>query len=306
MGKAQIVLGLVSALAGATQLDLTLAVSARNGECFEYGYSYQGYDVYQAPFVGSPSSCMSQCAAHRGCGFWTYDTQTRVCYLKSAGAVTGRFPSSAMVSGPKQCTFSQNCFEVGVDYYGYDIEKIEGRYVMTPQDCQRLCTGNPQCAFFSWKQKSHACYLKSASAILARREDPDVTSGPRSCANPGGGPPHAGDFPMEFDPNTAPQPCVESSVEYRGYNVKTARTRSAAACQRECQQMPECHYWTWSSQSNLCSLKNQNAPSGRTENAFTLDKVSGARDCIPVIPGELRGSSVPAALVHAHSAMAID
>lgn len=278
------VLSVGAALLGVSQAHA--GVASRAAQCFEYGYDYGGYDVQQIPMIKSPAACMDECASYRGCGFWTYDTFSRICYLKSAGAFTERRPATGMVSGPRQCTFSSNCFEVGTDYYGYDIEKIEGRYVMTPMDCQRLCQGNPQCAFFSWKFSTHSCFLKSSSAILNRHEDPDVTSGPRTCSSGPPRPPQALDFPVEFNPSTAPASCVESSVDYRGNNIRTARAKSAASCHRQCQQLRECQYWTWSSQSHVCALKNGDALKGRVEGQNTLDKVSGARDCVPVLPGK--------------------
>ncbi|OEH73912.1 uncharacterized protein LOC34620192 [Cyclospora cayetanensis] len=254
-------------------------------ECFEYDYDFHGHDIQQVPLVGSPAACMDECAAYRGCGFWTYDILTRICYLKSAGAFTERRAAKGYVSGPRQCTFSSNCFEAGIDYYGYDIEKIEGRYVMNPAECQRLCTGNPQCAFFSWKFSTHSCFLKSAPAVLNRREDPDVTSGPRTCHNMSVQPPRPSDYPAAFDPSTAPASCVESGVEYRGHTIKTSKAKSAPVCHRQCQQTRDCYYWTWSSQHRTCALKNSNAPNGRFEGETTLDKVSGTRDCVPVLPG---------------------
>lgn len=269
---------------GACQARLGTA-HERSAECFEYGYDYSGYDIHQVNFVKSPAACMTECAAFRNCGFWTYDTFSRICYLKSAGAFIDRKPSHGMVSGPRQCSFSSYCFEVGVDYYGHDVDKVEGRYVMTPADCQRLCTGNPECAFFSWKFSTHSCFLKSSPAILNRREDPDVTSGPRTCSGILPMTPLPSDFPIEFDPSAAPPSCIEANVEYRGHNIRTAKTKSAAACHGQCLKLRDCQYWTWSSQSHVCALKNEGALNGRTENESTLDKVSGAKSCVPVMPG---------------------
>lgn len=259
--------------------------SSRSMECFEYGYDYYGYDMQEVPSVVSPSACMEECLQNKGCGFWSYNTFTRTCYLKSLGAILERRSSPGIVSGPRQCGFSSSCLEVGVDLYGYDIEAIEGRYIMNPLDCQRLCEGNPQCAFFSWKYSTHACYLKSAPAILNRREDPDVTSGPRSCVGSGVSPPSANDYPAPFDPSTAPPSCVLAGVDYRGNNIKTAKARSSAACQMLCLKQRDCEYWTWSSHTHICSLKNAEAPNGRTEGRHTLDKVSGSKRCTPVLPG---------------------
>ncbi|KAL8424857.1 hypothetical protein Efla_001662 [Eimeria flavescens] len=275
-----------AAAAAGSSSNRSRSSSLKGAECFEYGYDYHGFDIHQMPLVLSASVCMEECARFAGCGVFTYDTVSRMCYLKSLGAFTDRRPAAQLVSGPRQCTFTSYCYDVGMDYYGEDVERVEGRYVMTPMDCQRLCSANPQCAFFSWKLSSHACYLKSAAAALNRRADADVTSGPRTCSTAGSQvAPRPDDYPTEFDPATAPTPCVETGVEYKGFTVKSTRAKSSAACHRECQHYSGCHYWTFSAQTEVCSLKSSEALNGRTQNVTTLDKVSAARDCIPVMPG---------------------
>ncbi|KAL8442975.1 hypothetical protein Emed_007031 [Eimeria media] len=270
--------------ASAVQTGTATSGGMRGTECFEYGYDYNGFDIHRVPFVVSPAACMEECLQYRGCSVFTYDTVSRMCHLKSLGAFTDRRASNNLVSGPRQCTFTPYCYDVGMDYYGQDVQKVEGRYVMTPVDCQRLCSSNPQCAFFSWKLSTHACYLKTSAALLNRREDPDVTSGPRACSTSSSSP-SPEDYPTEFDPDTAPPSCVESGVEYRGFSVRITHAKSAASCQRDCRRVSGCYYWTFSAQSEVCSLKSAEALTGRIENLSTIGKVSGSKDCIPVIPG---------------------
>jgi len=71
--------------------------------------------------------------------------------------------------------FSDSCFEVGVDYYGNDLE--EGKYVSVPsaQACQASCQGTAGCEFWTWDPTYHnACWRKTAKTQTA--SNPDVTS----------------------------------------------------------------------------------------------------------------------------------
>ncbi|CDJ43801.1 PAN domain-containing protein, putative, partial [Eimeria tenella] len=302
MGRSAAAVALAGALVGSGALgQLSQGLSGaplgapggpRSMECFEYGYDYFGWDLREVGGVASPSACMQECQSLKGCGFWSYNSFTRSCYLKSVGALVERRAAPGVVSGPRQCSFlsssssssSSSCFEVGVDYPGHDVEKVEGRLVMNPLDCQRLCAGRPDCAFFSWKFSTRACYLKASAAPLARREDPDVTSGPRACRGPSGGPPSAADYPAAFDPRGAPPPCVQPATDYRGAPLKTLRARSAAACFMHCRGLQQCGLWTWSSSSHLCSLRAFPDPALKVQGQHTLDKVSATRDCVPVLP----------------------
>ena len=76
--------------------------------------------------------------------------------------------------------FSDSCFEVGVDYYGNDLE--EGKYVSVPsaEACQASCQGASGCEFWTWDSSyNNACWMKSGEGT--KTENDRVTSGPKNC-----------------------------------------------------------------------------------------------------------------------------
>lgn len=166
---------------------------------------------------------------------------------------------------------------------GYDINRVEGKEVPSPQACQELCIMEPRCAFFSYKISTKDCYLKSAAAPIGRTADSDVTSGPRECSQ---GPPNDDSEPPLED--TPEKSCAEGSVEYRGHDVASMRNvRSAPYCQQLCASNNACFYWTWDKSRQTCFLKDEYAIDFRVTGRQTVGKVSGAKYCLPINPGRL-------------------
>jgi len=78
---------------------------------------------------------------------------------------------------------TETCFEVGVDYYGNDLE--EGKYVSTDSAsaCQANCQSTSGCEYWTWDPTYHnACWRKTAKGQV--QANPDVTSGPKFCDQP--------------------------------------------------------------------------------------------------------------------------
>ena len=78
---------------------------------------------------------------------------------------------------------SDSCFEVGVDYFGNDLE--EGKYVSVPsaEACQASCQGTSGCEFWTWDPTYHnSCWRKTAKTQT--QSNPVVTSGPKYCDTP--------------------------------------------------------------------------------------------------------------------------
>lgn len=250
------------------------AASNNTGACFEYGVDYTGYDILTLSGVGSPSLCMESCAQSSDCAFWSWVSNTSICYLKSSVALINRNLNENAISGPKSCLVEGKCFSVGVDYAGYDISSVEDKDVASAKACQELCAREPQCAFFSYKTSTKGCYLKTSSAPFGSTDNSDVISGPREC-------------PEEQDdlevPDLPQESCAESSVEFRGPDISVTRNvRSAAYCQQLCASNDDCFYWTFDSNKQTCSQKDTGV---RTSGRQTLGKVSGEKDCIPINPG---------------------
>lgn len=75
---------------------------------------------------------------------------------------------------------SEDCFDYGVDYKGYDLE--EGHYVSVSSAaaCQVSCQQTQGCNFWTWDPNYHmACWRKSAKGQVVA--DSTLTSGPKYC-----------------------------------------------------------------------------------------------------------------------------
>lgn len=257
------------------------------GECFEHDTDFPGHDLSVLKNVPSPKDCMTQCNGTRGCSFWTFNSSTSYCYLKTGGAFTSRTEASGLISGPRVCEYSDTCFDYGYDYNGYDIAKLEHELVSTAEECQSFCYTNPKCAFFSWKMSTLACYLKTSEAPMGRTVDSKIISGPSACRNmhPPASPPLTNPDAVDPDQTTTP-PCSLASTEYKGHDVQVVQAiHSAPACQALCRNSPQCFFWTWDIENKTCSLKAESAKDSQVSDKTTLRKASGAKNCIPTTEG---------------------
>lgn len=262
------------------------------GSCYEYNIDYNGYDILTLSGVDSPSLCQDACLQTYACAFWTWSAPNDICYLKSRKALLGRQETENVISGPKTCFSRYTCYSEGVDYVGYDLQRIEGQGVQSPQACQALCVQNPQCAFFSYKQANRACYLKHSGAAGGRSVDPDVISGPRVCpdnSDDDDNRRNADGSKVTEGTNAPALPghyCAEGSVEYKGKDVELKKNiRSASHCQQLCYANNSCFFWTWDKNKFTCNLKGSEAADNKVAGRHTIGKVSGAKDCLPINTG---------------------
>ena len=75
---------------------------------------------------------------------------------------------------------TEDCFDHGVDYVGFDLE--DGVYVSTgsAEACQISCQQKAGCNYWTWDPTYHsACWRKYAKGAI--KYDPALTSGPRTC-----------------------------------------------------------------------------------------------------------------------------
>ncbi|PHJ19530.1 pan domain-containing protein, partial [Cystoisospora suis] len=78
------------------------------------------------------------------------------------------------------------CFEVGVDYRGYDVGKFEDGSLPTAQACQEMCQRRKDCSYFSFIPETKSCYIKDRFALYGRVQDSTtvgVVSGPKFCTS---------------------------------------------------------------------------------------------------------------------------
>merc|ERR1711936_769331 len=108
-----------------------------------------------------------------------------------------------------QSSLSENCFEYGIDYLGFDIS--DGHYVSTisAQDCQEKCQLNSECNFWTWDPTYHnACWLKTD-------KNNEMVSGPKFCED------------------EATAECFDYGADYFGYDISGGQisTSSVVNCQ---------------------------------------------------------------------------
>lgn len=259
------------------------------GSCYEYNVDYNGYDILTLSGVESPALCQDACLQTYACAYWSWSTINNICYLKSRKALLGRRETDNIISGPKTCFSRQTCYSEGVDYVGYDLQRIEGQNIPSAQACQDLCVQDPQCAFFSYKRTSRCCYLKHSGAVGGRSIDEDVVSGPRVCPGGNADDQKESNLPESRNSNEPASPghyCAEGSVEYKGKDVEVKKNiRTASHCQQLCYTNNKCFFWTWDKNKNTCNLKGSDAADTKVSGRYTLGKVSGAKDCLPINTG---------------------
>ena len=72
--------------------------------CKEDGTSYPGYmgnDIGSVSNVADPNACQRECRANSECNFWTYNTDGKLCWLKSHHY--NSIVACDATSGPKYC-----------------------------------------------------------------------------------------------------------------------------------------------------------------------------------------------------------
>ncbi|PHJ15965.1 pan domain-containing protein [Cystoisospora suis] len=163
-----------------------------------------------------------------------------------------------------------SCFETGIDYFGNDVEMIRDGSVTTAEECQRRCQANMSCGYFTFFVHNNHCYLKSLAALSQRRPANDRrVSGPRNCS------------------------CLEMGIDYVGNDVEDVQAQTPMECQKLCQGLDACHYFTFYPNRKRCYLKNASAKEGRTSGDGTIPHVSGPKTCELTPPEEPSASSDP-------------
>ena len=82
--------------------------------------------------------------------------------------------------------FLIECPDIGIDYYGSDVEKKTG--VSTWGACAKLCREKEGCYLWSWMDTTYSdvaghynCHLKSLHALAGRKKLNGLTSGTKDC-----------------------------------------------------------------------------------------------------------------------------
>ncbi|XP_017276580.1 coagulation factor XI [Kryptolebias marmoratus] len=269
---------------------LSLSSFAFTDECrpgFLENMDFPGADL---TFLFSPSAehCQKLCTQHPSCLFftflrpdWTRDNRHFYCYLKATASgepatqtpllgVTSGFSLKPCSPDPRPC-FSET-FE-NVDFPGADYRAL---FTATYEECQRACTQDPGCQFFTFITRNFAqadirfkCHLKFSWTIPRTpvvEKKPGVLSGFS----------HTGQISDQFD--TACQSSLFLNTDIPGSDLLSLKAVSAEHCQVLCSAHPQCTYFSFTSDNFRCFLKN-NASGMATKADMRVTSGTPARFC---------------------------
>uniref|UniRef100_A0A8C5EIY0 Coagulation factor XI-like n=1 Tax=Gouania willdenowi TaxID=441366 RepID=A0A8C5EIY0_GOUWI len=203
--------------------------------------------------------CQLLCTQHPSCLFFTFirpdwirDDRHFYCYLKStpSGKPKTQSPLLGVTSGYslKSCTQPQQSCLSQV-YQNIDFPGADYKFLFTAdyQECQRACTHDPGCQFFTFANElfsadniRYKCHLKFSwiAPVIPRIETKGgVVSG--------------------FSHNSfMKSPCsIFQSTDIPGKNIQMLLAASVEHCQYLCSAHPTCTYFSYVSESFKCYLK---------------------------------------------------
>ncbi|XP_041664143.1 coagulation factor XI-like [Cheilinus undulatus] len=209
--------------------------------------------------------CQHLCTQHPSCQFftfirpdWTRDNRHFYCYLKSTPSgqpntrtallgVTSGFSLKPCNPTPEPCL--SKVYE-NVDFYGADYKTF---FTATYESCQRACTQDPSCQFFTFVRDTftpvnirYKCHLKFSWTIprtpVVQRKAGVVA-----------GFSHEAKMSQNFD--TACQGKLFPNTAIPGNHLLALPAASAEHCQTLCSAHPSCTYFSFVSESFTCNLK---------------------------------------------------
>ncbi|XP_037549560.1 coagulation factor XI [Nematolebias whitei] len=246
---------------------LSLCSFALTDECrsgFLKDMDFPGTDL---TFLYSPSveHCQKLCTQHPSCLFftfirpdWTKDDRNFQCFLKAtpSGEPASQTPLPGVTSGfsLKACNQDiQSCFpEVfeNVDFFGADYRTL---FTATSEECQRTCTQDPACQFFTLLNENFAgtnvrfkCHLKfswNIPTIPVIERNTGLVSGFSQKRQV-----------TQFD--AACQSKFLLNTDIPGSDLLSLKAVSAQHCQVLCSAHPQCTYFSFVSDDFKCFLKN--------------------------------------------------
>lgn len=153
-----------------------LASQSFNKECqtkYFPNTDIPGNDLLSLP-AASPEHCLTLCSAHPACTFFSFKSTT--CNLKKKQDEMVTQAKEGMTSGIPSRLCSQDNSWLEVAYNDLDFEGSDIRNVMLDdaESCQRTCTEDPHCQFYSYVKDSFSdsnfrrrCFLKRGISIPA-------------------------------------------------------------------------------------------------------------------------------------------
>uniref|UniRef100_A0A674P8I9 Coagulation factor XI-like n=1 Tax=Takifugu rubripes TaxID=31033 RepID=A0A674P8I9_TAKRU len=224
---------------------------------------FPGSDVARV-YASDAKHCQQLCTDHPSCMFftfvrpdWTRDNRHFYCYFKvtASGEPKIQTPIFGATSGYslRSCTPKLTEFPVyqNVDFLGADYKTL---FTTNYGDCQRVCTDDPFCQFFTFVNGEFTpasirfkCHLKYSWTVPR----PPVIA---ALANVVSG--FSRSIQM-LQPKFAEE-CERSlfpQVDIAGKNFEEVAAVSDKHCQVLCSAHPRCTYFSFTSESFRCHLK---------------------------------------------------
>ena len=90
-------------------LALCIHLSIYLGTCFLHGTDYWGNDIKKINNIGDAQACQIECQKEIQCTYFSYNTASRVCYLKNGANAKSGPDQAKMISGRRNCKVSKKC-----------------------------------------------------------------------------------------------------------------------------------------------------------------------------------------------------
>lgn len=139
-----------------------LYTSNFTSNCYEYGSSFTGVNLFSIPTFLSPGQCQYSCIQTSDCEFWTYNNRDNVCNGYSSEKYSFKRDSSthSMITGSVSCP----CYNHNVNLAtplldGKDKVKISKSEVDSPAECQALVLENNGLgSYFVYNKERKECF----------------------------------------------------------------------------------------------------------------------------------------------------
>ena len=151
----------------------------------EIGYRGNDLKPSKTKKTANKQECSDYCAATPGCLFWTWQTRTKKCYLKSSKA--GRRKARNAVSGNSECGSPPaapppGCImEQEIGYRGNDLKPSKMKKTANKEECADYSASTPGSLFWTWDKRTKKCFLKSSKA--GREKHHNSVSGNSECGS---------------------------------------------------------------------------------------------------------------------------
>ncbi|KAG8005095.1 Coagulation factor XI [Nibea albiflora] len=235
--------------------------------------------------AASPEHCQALCSAHPHCTSFTYVSAVFKCHMKGSTQEMITRIIKGFTSGLPERFCQLDNEWLKKTYEGINFPHNDIRYFQSDnlEKCQRTCTEDPNCQFFSYvTNKSPArrlCYLKR---VITLPSPPRVNKHDHAVSGFSG-------KNCYSDHTSGCRRELLLNVDFPGHNIGQLFSPDAKHCQQLCTQHPSCLFFTfirpdWNIESSrfLCVIKSSTSGQPSTQKDL-LGHTSGfsLKPCLP-------------------------